>query len=291
MIKFKFNKTIKYSNFELNVDFELQKGDFLSIYGESGAGKTTILRIISGLENADKGIINSNDSIWYNSESKINIKPQERKIGFVFQNNSLFPNMTVIKNLEFALEKNQSKSIISELIETIDLTKLKDRKIDSLSGGQRQKVALARALVQKPSLLLLDEPFSAIDDYNRLKLQDYILKIHHKYNLTTILVTHNLPEIFKLSNKVLKIKNGKVEAFGSPTELFLTQENNSTFKLLGTILSLNKEEGEYLIYILVSGNIINRLVSEKEFNKYTVGELIELSSSNFQPVLRKNIIL
>ena len=186
MLRFNLNKTHTNSTFELDVTFELEKGDFLAIYGQSGAGKTTILRLIAGLDTMQNGSLKNGTTIWFDSSKNINLKPQQRSIGFVFQDNSLFPNMSVLENLEFALKKGQSKSIIDELISSFGITDLVNRNITSLSGGQQQKVALARAIVQKPTVLLLDEPLSAIDNVNRHILQDLLLKIHHQFELTTI---------------------------------------------------------------------------------------------------------
>lgn len=287
MLTFNLNKTHTNSAFELDVTFDLNKGDFLSIYGESGAGKTTILRLIAGLDAMQNGQMKNNDTIWFDSSKQINLKPQLRKVGFVFQDNSLFPNMTVLENLEFALKKGQSKSIVFELISSFGIEDLVNRNINSLSGGQLQKVALARAIVQKPSILLLDEPLSAIDDENRHMLQDLLLKIHHQYELTTILVSHNVSEIFKLSNKVLKIKAGKIEKSGTPKEIFTSNTNSNKITLIGTVLDLEHTTDVYTILIQSNTNIIKQVVSKVKFSQYKVGELIEISLSGFQTSIQK----
>ncbi len=287
MLRFNLNKKHYHSTFELDVTFDLNKGDFLSIYGESGAGKTTILRLIAGLDNMQKGYITNNDMVWFDSEKQVNLKPQQRSIGFVFQNNSLFPNMSVLENLEFALKKGQPKSIVLELISSFGIEDLINRNIRSLSGGQQQKVALARAIVQKPSVLLLDEPLSAIDDTNRHILQDLLLKIHHQYELTTILVSHNVPEIFKLSNKVLKIKSGKVEKTGTPRELFTSNSNSNKITLIGTVLDLVHTDNIHTILIQSNSNIIEQVISEIEFTQCKIGELIEITLSDYQTSIQK----
>jgi molybdate transport system ATP-binding protein len=287
MLTFNLNKTHTNSAFELDVTFDLNKGDFLSIYGESGAGKTTILRLIAGLDAMHNGHLKNNDTIWFDSSKQINLKPQLRKVGFVFQDNSLFPNMTVLENLEFALKKGQSKSIVFELISSFGIEDLVNRNITSLSGGQQQKVALARAIVQKPSILLLDEPLSAIDDENRHMLQDLLLKIHHQYELTTILVSHNVSEIFKLSNKVLKIKAGKIEKSGTPKEIFTSNTNSNQITLIGTVLDLEYINEVYTILIQSNNGIVKQVVSKVEFSQYKIGELIEISLSGFQTSIQK----
>ena len=177
----------------LDIDVQIEAGIFVAISGPSGSGKTTLLRLIAGLEKGE-GLIKINNKIWLDTANGLRLLPQQRKVGYVFQNYALFPNMTVRQNLTFALEKNQSPAIIEELINTMELGELVNRYPQQLSGGQQQRVALARALVRKPPILLLDEPLSALDEGLRSHLQDYILKIHRKYQLTTLLVSHDTRE-------------------------------------------------------------------------------------------------
>jgi molybdate transport system ATP-binding protein len=193
----------------LEVNTQIPSGQLLTLYGKSGAGKTTLLRILAGLTEADKGQITIDGVTWLDTNKKIKLPPQQRNIGFVFQDYALFPNMTVQENLSFALKKEQSSSIIKELIELIELGDLRKQKPKTLSGGQKQRVALARALVQQPKLLLLDEPLSAIDSEMRNKLQTYLLKVQQTYDLTTILVSHDESEIRKMSTAILILDQGK----------------------------------------------------------------------------------
>ncbi|NTW48787.1 MAG: ATP-binding cassette domain-containing protein, partial [Chlorobiales bacterium] len=135
--------------FQLQVSFKVDKNEFLCLFGKSGSGKTTILRSLAGLETPDKGTIKVGNDVWFDSEKKINLPVQRRRIGFVFQNYSLFPNMTVAENLGYAMDK-KDKAKISDLLETVELTELKDRYPATLSGGQQQRVAVARALARDP---------------------------------------------------------------------------------------------------------------------------------------------
>jgi len=212
MIQAHIYKTLSTANGKMLLDIQLniKKGQFVTLYGPSGTGKTSTLRTLAGLLSVDKGQIVVDDKIWFDSEKKINVSPQQRRIGYVFQDYALFPNMTVRKNLEFALEKDQDRSIIQELITIVELEELQHRKPETLSGGQQQRVALVRALVRKPEILLLDEPLSALDIKMRTKLQDYILKVHRKYELTTILVSHDVGEIMKMSDEIYCLENGKI---------------------------------------------------------------------------------
>ena len=186
----------------LDVDFECAQGSFVSLFGKSGSGKTTILRMIAGLTEPSEGFIQVEDEIWLDTSKKIHLPPHKRKLGFVFQDYSLFPHMTVRENLEFALGSPQDREMIEELLDIMHLKELEGRKPENLSGGQRQRVALARAVLRRPKIFLLDEPLAALDTSIRLKLQDEILKIYERFGATTLLVSHDLSEVFKLSRQV-----------------------------------------------------------------------------------------
>ena len=214
-------KTIYTSNGKevLELKFTVPRFGFVSIYGKSGVGKTTLLRMIAGLTQPDSGFIKVNGESWYDSERKINLKPQKRNIGYVFQDYALFPNMTVKEHLLYA-QFNREKEYISELLDSFHLKGLCERKPAKLSGGQQQRLATARALVRKPQILLLDEPLSALDSVTRESLQFEILQAHQKYQATTLLVSHDLNEICKLSDYVYVIENLKINRQGNPSVVF-----------------------------------------------------------------------
>ena len=195
---------------QLDINLEIGQGEFLAITGPSGSGKTTLLRLLAGLTPPDEGFISFDGQIWLDSVKGISMRPQERNIGLVFQDYALFPNMTVRENLEFALAKKQDNRIVEELMAISELKELEDSYPATLSGGQQQRVALARALVRKPRLLLLDEPLSALDAKIRARLQNYILRLHEKFQLTTILVSHDYREIFKLASRVVALQQGQI---------------------------------------------------------------------------------
>lgn len=167
----------------------------------------------------DDGVISIGNETWYNSDSRTNLNTQFRNIGMVFQEYSLFPNMTVRENLSYALTKGQDANIIDELLAIAGLSSLEDKKPTLLSGGQKQRVALTRALVRKPKVLLLDEPLSALDTEMRNKLQEYILRFHKEFGLTTILVSHDYPEIMRMSSRVLVLEGGRIVRDCSPAAL------------------------------------------------------------------------
>lgn len=289
MIEFKISKKLQSASGEmiLNLDFQVKENDFVTLYGASGSGKTTTLQILSGLRNPDKGIIKVNNAVWLDTNSKINLPPQKRKISYVFQDYALFPNMSVRENLTFALEKGQDKTIVDELLQTMELVSLQHQKPNQLSGGQQQRVALARALVRKPDILLLDEPLSAIDTEMRLKLQDYLLEVHRKYNLTTILVSHDISEIYKLSDQVIVIENGKIAKQGTPSEVFSNHSNSGKFQFIGEILKIEKENFIYIVSVLIGSNIVKVIAMEEEIETLRIGEKIVVSSKAFNPILSK----
>jgi molybdate transport system ATP-binding protein len=204
---------------QLDVEFNIQEGELVTLYGPSGAGKTTVLRMLCGLSTPDEGRISVRRQLWLDSAKKINLKPQHRDIGIVFQDYALFPNLTVEENLRYALKKDQPDAIVNELLEMMELTNLHDKKQELLSGGQRQRVALARAIVRKPRILLLDEPMSALDTALRVKIQEYILRVHEQFQLTTILVSHDIMEVIRLSKRVFVMDHGQIISSGGPTEI------------------------------------------------------------------------
>ncbi|MEX0273162.1 MAG: ABC transporter ATP-binding protein, partial [Flavobacteriaceae bacterium] len=205
----------------LQLQCGIAKGQLVTLYGESGAGKTSTLRMLAGLLTPDEGNIVVEGQPWFNAEKGMNLAPQNRHIGVVFQDYALFPNMTVRQNLKYALGKRKDGAIIGELIEIMGLGDLGERRPKTLSGGQQQRAALARALVQRPKVLLLDEPLSALDARTRLRLQDHLLQLHKEYGLTTILVSHDVAEVHKLSDWVFVLENGKLINQGPPSQVFM----------------------------------------------------------------------
>jgi len=289
MIQLNIQKKLKSATGEMNlsINTEIKQGNLVSFYGKSGAGKTTILKILAGLLNPETGEIVVNGVTWLNTSKKINLKPQKRKVGFVFQDYSLFPNMTVKENLKFALAKNQSQKIISELIEIVELGNLQNRKPETLSGGQKQRVALARALVQKPSILMLDEPLSALDSEIRYKLQQHILQVHQEYHLTTILISHDISEILRMSDYLFEITSGKISREGKPSELFKFQNLNAKFQFIGDVVALEQQDFLYILTIKIGKDIVKVIADETEGANLTIGDKVLVASKAFNPVIHK----
>lgn len=193
----------------LEVSVKIPKNSLTCIYGPSGSGKTTLLRMIAGLVKPDKGSMSINSIPVYDSGKKINLIPQRRHVGYMFQDYALFPNMTVEKNIRFAQGHKKDNELVEALICEFGLNNLRRQRPDKLSGGQKQRVALARAIAAKPHVLLLDEPLSAVDEEMRITLQDEIIKAHTLFSMTTVMVSHDRTEIARLSTHLLPIGQGK----------------------------------------------------------------------------------
>lgn len=205
------------------ISLAIDSGELVALLGPSGCGKTTLLRIIAGLESADSG------RVFLDNQDTTEVPVRERGIGFVFQNYALFPSMDVADNISFGLrmlprEKrpNQSviKKIVDDLLDLVQLSTLADRYPAQLSGGQRQRVALARALAVKPKVLLLDEPFGALDAKVRKELRQWLRQLHHELKITSVFVTHDQDEAAEVADRIVVMNKGHVEQMDTPTQLF-----------------------------------------------------------------------
>ena len=272
---------------DLDVKFNISRGKLITLYGKSGAGKTTILKIIAGLLKPDNGSIMVDGKIWFDSVKKINLKTQKRNLGFVFQDYSLFPNMSVKENLTFALVKGQDRKIVDDLIEIIELGHLQNKSPNTLSGGQKQKVALARTLVQRPEILLLDEPLSALDEEMRIRLQRYILKVHQEFNLTTILISHDISEIIKMSDYLMELDHGKIVSQGTPKEMFMYSTDSEGVHLSGEIITIEMQEKNAVVTVLVGRDLINVSTDIETARELKLGDKIRITSEQFSPVIQK----
>lgn len=201
------------------VSLEIKSGSLVALLGPSGSGKSTLLRLIAGLETPDTG------KIWLTGKDATHQSVQERNIGFVFQHYALFKHLTVRKNIAFGLEirkvpQPKIKARVEELLELVHLTGLGNRYPSQLSGGQRQRVALARSLAVQPQVLLLDEPFGALDAKVRKDLRAWLRRLHDEVHVTTVFVTHDQEEAMEVSDEIVVMNHGKVEQLGTPAEIY-----------------------------------------------------------------------
>ncbi|TLT07704.1 ATP-binding cassette domain-containing protein [Aliarcobacter thereius] len=264
----------------LDIDLSIKTGEFVALSGISGSGKTTILRVLAGLENANGKIIVDNE-IWLDDKF---IKPvQKRDIGFVFQDYALFPNLTVIENLLFV---KKDKELAKYLLNLTDLYELKNRYPSSLSGGQKQRVSLCRSLMKRPRILLMDEPLSALDPHMRLKLQDEILALHKEFKTTTIMVSHDPSEMYKLASRVLVLKEGKIANDGLAKDILLKTEGSQKFSFEGELLDILKVDIINIAVVAIGQQIVEVVISQKEAESLKIGQRVNVSTKAFTPNLK-----
>jgi sulfate/thiosulfate transport system ATP-binding protein len=220
------------------IDLNVETGELVALLGPSGSGKTTLLRIIAGLESPDAG------SVAFHGEDALNQKIQERGVGFVFQHYALFRHMSVFENVAFGLRvkgrkerpsADQIKEKVNGLLKLVQLDRMGHRLPTELSGGQRQRVALARALAIEPKMLLLDEPFGALDAKVRKELRGWLRRLHDELHITSVFVTHDVEEALELADRVVVMNEGKIEQIGKPEDVYHDPTNPFVYHFLGSV--------------------------------------------------------
>ncbi|HEV8543222.1 MAG TPA: ABC transporter ATP-binding protein [Verrucomicrobiae bacterium] len=276
-----------------SVNFSIQHGELMALLGPSGGGKTTVLRMIAGLEMPTSG------DILIRGQRVNDVSVQERNIGFVFQNYALFKNMSVYKNIAFGLKikkwkRKDQKARVAELLELLELKGLERRYPHQLSGGQRQRVAIARALAPKPAVLLLDEPFGAVDAKIRQELREWLVRLHHDLNVTTVFVTHDQEEAMEVSNRIVIIARGRIEQIGTPREVYEQPANEFVARFIGVmnILELEVRNGigqvgemRFQLPNVVDGQV------RIGFRPYAVQISSDLSQYAYRAILRRTFFL
>jgi len=283
MIKININKKLHGANgqMDLDINLDINKGDFIALAGLSGSGKTTLLRILAGLEEST-GTIQIDDEIWQDDKSVL--PPQKRKIGFVFQDYALFPNMSVEENLLYV---TKDKKLANHLLKITDLSELKNRLPNSLSGGQKQRVSLCRAMMNRPKLLLMDEPLSALDPAMRTKLQQEILALHKEFETTTIMVSHDPSEIYRLSTRVVVLENGKIINDGEPKDVLLKTSGSAKFSFEGELLDIQKVDVIHVAIVSIGQQLVEVVVSDQEAQSLEIGQSVIVSTKAFSPTIKQ----
>ncbi|OOQ44385.1 molybdenum ABC transporter ATP-binding protein [Pseudomonas fluorescens] len=208
---------LRYSGFALDVDLQVPGRGVTALYGHSGSGKTTCLRCIAGLERADQGFVQVNDEIWQDSDNRIFVAPHKRALGYVFQEASLFPHLSVLANLAFGLKripKPQRRVDMAHATELLGISHLLDRHPQHLSGGERQRIGIARALLTSPKLLLMDEPLAALDAQRKGEILPYLQRLHDELDIPVLYVSHSQDEVARLADHIVLLSNGKALASG-----------------------------------------------------------------------------
>ena len=237
MIDINIQKNLNGANGIMAMDIELhiKKSEFVIISGDSGSGKTTLLRCLAGLEKC-KGTIKVNNTIW--QDKNTNLKIQKRNIGFVFQDDALFTNMCVEQNLLYV---NNDKNLANRLLSLTNMTNLKNSMPQNLSGGQKQRVSICRALMSKPDILLLDEPFSALDISIKSKLYTELLNIHKEFNLTTLMVSHDINEVYTLCSRNIQLNDANIIEDKSIKDILNTNKNDINLNLDYKIIDIKDD--------------------------------------------------
>jgi len=257
MISFDIIKTLSTAEkkLDLHLQGQINSGEIIAIYGKSGAGKTTLLKMLAGLITPDEGSVLVADQTWYDSTANVNLATHKRSIGFVFQNYALFPNMTVQQNVEYGLGELSDHKFTDRIIQITGIEDILSLKPQNLSGGQLQRVAFARAVVRKPSLLLLDEPLSALDIELRTVLQNELLELRKILDVTILFTSHNIPEVYKLADRVILIDKGKTVLSGTPSEVFADGDEN--VNAIGEFLCYHQSGAKKRMTILVDGKVVS----------------------------------
>jgi len=235
MVEIRISKALEL--FSLQVHIKLSEGSSLALVGPSGCGKSMILRMIAGLEQPDEGYIKVGNTVFYDSSERTFVPARKRHVGFLFQNYALFPHLTVEQNIAFGLNrrvKQERWQKVQTIMERLRLIGLEKRYPQYISGGQQQRVALARTLVTDPGLLLLDEPFSALDSQVKKKMEKEVIDVRNAFSGTMILVTHSLEEAFRLCSKIAVMDNGRIIQLGTQDEIIHRPANRKVARLTGT---------------------------------------------------------
>jgi sulfate transport system ATP-binding protein len=260
----KFGDFVALEDISLNIP----TGQLTALLGPSGGGKSTLLRIIAGLESTDEG------TVHIEGVEATHLPPQKRNVGFVFQHYAAFKHMSVAKNVAYGLEirkrsKAETKKRVAELLELVHLSQFSHRLPSQLSGGQRQRMALARALAVEPTVLLLDEPFGALDAKVRKELRDWLRRLHDEVHVTTVFVTHDQEEALEVADEIVVINNGRIEQVGSPDELYDAPANDFVMSFLGPVTTLE-----------------NNLMRPHDIDVFTAGEVAGATPGEVVRMLR-----
>jgi molybdate transport system ATP-binding protein len=270
-MNFSIDLSHSFSTFQgiqkIEANLQIPFGEFVSISGISGSGKTTFLRLISGLIQPKNGTICWGEQVWHDTKTKQCIPPQERNIGMVFQDYALFPNMNTLDNIIFACKEKVEKKYLQSILDTLGLYNYLTRYPHQLSGGQQQRVAIARALISKPALLLLDEPFSALDESLKKTIQSFIYEIHKQNSMTTLVVSHQISEIKPYAHRFLQFENEKLMDYH-----YIEKKNLS---VQGMLISKEMSASEMSqVTLLYDGKTYQFPFPSSELEKLNIGDKI-----------------
>ncbi len=291
MIQISISKRLRFAegNAELCVRTSIEEHTITALYGHSGSGKTTLLKILAGLVQPDEGTIQVNDKTWLDTHKHYQLPPQQRSIGFVFQDYALFPNMTVLENLHFAAGKVKDEAFIRYLLEIVSLQSFAQAKPAQLSGGQQQRAALIRALARKPKLLLLDEPLAALDVKMRHSLHQTLQQLQQELQFTALLVSHDVGEVYTLASHVIQLQGGKISFKGTPQQLFQASGLSSKLQLPAQVLAIIPNGVIYIVELQVAANIVKITATGEEIEGVMPGDKVMIYTKAFHVGMKKII--
>lgn len=265
-----------------DVNLSVEKGEFLAIFGHSGAGKSTLLNILAGF-------IEHEGEVYLDGVLLNKLPTEKRGIGYLHQEIYLFPNMTVFENIAFGLKSKRIdfnlKDKVHEISKLVKVEHLLERYPKYLSGGEKQRVGLARTLVTSPKVLLLDEPLSSLDINVRSILQYEIRQIHEKLGLTTIIVSHDIDEVLKLADRIALLEAGRILRVGNPKEVLFRENMISKFQFNGYVVDIVKTDIVYLVFVNIGNSIVQVVASENDIKRYNIGDKVFVGTRSNNPII------
>ncbi|OOP56027.1 MAG: hypothetical protein AYP45_11320 [Candidatus Brocadia carolinensis] len=287
MIKVRVKKT--WGKFGLDVNFEVPHEKVTILFGPSGSGKSSILRLVSGLEMADGGMIQKGEDVWYDELRAINLLPQQRSVGFVFQDFALFPHLTVEKNVAYGIKEKKRLKEAKDLLSLVGLSGYERYYPGQLSGGQKQRVALIRALARRPDILLLDEPLSALDWETRRQLQEDLKRIIKQFCITTLYVTHDVTEVYKLADYVVALESGRVVKQGTPEEIFMGRRLSTRIQVVGKVVDIESDPIMAAVTVLHESQYFKTLIDTEEILRMnlSIGDDVVIGAKSSDVILCK----
>ncbi|MEP9412469.1 MAG: ATP-binding cassette domain-containing protein [Candidatus Brocadia sp.] len=287
MLKICLKKT--WNKFKLDVAFVIPGGKVTVLFGQSGSGKSTVLRLISGLEKPDEGTISYEEKLWFDKTKGIDLPPQLRSVGFVFQDYALFPHMTIEENVAYGIKEKGRLNEVKELLSLVGLSGYERHYPAQLSGGQKQRVALIRALARKPDLLLLDEPLSALDWETRKQLQEDLKRIIKQFRVTTLYVTHDVTEVYKLADHVVVLESGRVVKQGTPEEIFMGKRLSTRIQVVGKVVDIESDPIMAAITVMHGDQYFKTLVDTEEVHRLNlmVGDDVVIGAKSSDVIVFK----
>ncbi|HNY30313.1 MAG TPA: ATP-binding cassette domain-containing protein [Fibrobacteria bacterium] len=271
---------------EVEVDLQVGAGERLALFGPSGSGKSSVLRMVAGLLRPDEGHVEVDGVVWFDSAARLDLPPHRRRPGMVFQDHALFPHRTAFQNILDGVQGPGDRAKRArEFLDVFELSGVGDHPPTRLSGGQKQRVALARTLASDPGILLLDEPFSALDASLRGRVIEETAMHLDRERKATILVSHDMGEVWRLADRVLRLEQGQVVALGPPDSVFAGGTSTPRLRIPATVLALRESEGFVVVTASAAGTVVRAVISVEEARTLLPGTSVLLAAKAFETMV------